>query len=374
MQALSLLIKPASGMCNLRCTYCFYHDLQRYGAGTFGIMEAVTARRLIDLSFAACDGTISFCFQGGEPTCAGLDFFRDFSAYASECNEGRCRLEYSIQTNGTLLDKEWVVYLANGHYLTGLSLDGPSEFHNRFRTDARGKGSHSKALQAWRLLNQTRVPTNILAVVTNESARHPAQLYQYFKKLGAKYLQFIPCLDPLGKPCGEEPHSLSPKRYGQFLCGLFDLWYTDFQHGEYISIRLFDDWIHNLAGLPSSSCASQGRCGETLVIEADGSAYPCDFYVTAEQRLGSIWDHTLEELLKRAKPFREQGQVIPDGCRNCPFLQACRGGCKRNRVVVNDIFERDYHCLAYRQFFEYAWSILQALAKGEADCWARFPH
>lgn len=76
MPPLYLLLKPASGLCNLRCRYCFYHD----EAGvrqkeSYGIMQIEVLERIIEKALHYASGACTFAFQGGEPTLAGLDFF-----------------------------------------------------------------------------------------------------------------------------------------------------------------------------------------------------------------------------------------------------------------------------------------------------------
>lgn len=75
------MIKPASSLCNLRCEYCFYHDVSQIREEhNLGIMSAETSDRLIKsaLSFAKGD-SVAFAFQGGEPLLAGIDYFKDFA-------------------------------------------------------------------------------------------------------------------------------------------------------------------------------------------------------------------------------------------------------------------------------------------------------
>ena len=83
MPPLSILIKPASSACNLRCEYCFYADeASLRQQANLGPMSREVIHILIDKAAGAAEGSVSFLFQGGEPTLAGLDFFRDFVSYA----------------------------------------------------------------------------------------------------------------------------------------------------------------------------------------------------------------------------------------------------------------------------------------------------
>ena len=359
---LDLLIKPASGLCNLRCRYCFYRDLQQHGAGGFGLMSRdimeTLVRRSLDLAYSC----ISYSFQGGEPTLSGLDFFRAFTEAVDACRQPGQTVSYAIQTNGMVLDEEWASFLKERGFLVGLSMDGPREYHDANRIDPEGEGTHKRVLQVWRMLRKAGVETNLLTVLNKTTARHPQQIYSYMKSIGADYLQFIACLDPLEAERGGEEYSLSPERYGSFLCGLFDCWLQDWRAGRYISIRQFDDWIHNLAGMPVSTCMSTGRCGEYLVIEADGSAYPCDFYVTSEHRLGTVLESTMSELSERAASFISESLQLPDACLSCPYAAACRGGCRRDRVFRGGVPFENYFCSAYRRLFAHAWEDMKEIA------------
>ena len=110
---------------------------------------------------------------------------------------------------------------------------------------------------------------------------------------------------------------------------------------------------------------STGHCGAYLVIEADGSAYPCDFYVTTEQKLGMIQDSSLQELMERGIPFLQQSLPTPAACNGCPYAAACRGGCRRDRIFQNGLPVENYFCPAYKRFFDHAWDALNAIAQYE---------
>ncbi|MDL2293908.1 radical SAM protein, partial [Ruminococcaceae bacterium OttesenSCG-928-D13] len=126
MKRLSVMLKPASSLCNLRCRYCFYADVSSMrGVPNYGIMSDDTAREVIGNIYRDLeDGDeITLAFQGGEPTLAGLDFFKSFVAEA-ERQPVRARVNWALQTNGVLLDRDWCAFLREKRFLVGLSLDG----------------------------------------------------------------------------------------------------------------------------------------------------------------------------------------------------------------------------------------------------------
>ena len=76
MPPVNILIKPASSRCNMRCRYCFYHDVASMRKiKDLGVMKEETLKKLIKNGIDYGDHLVSFAFQGGEPTLAGLDFF-----------------------------------------------------------------------------------------------------------------------------------------------------------------------------------------------------------------------------------------------------------------------------------------------------------
>lgn len=363
MRSVTFLIKPASSLCDMRCRYCFYHDISNIReVKSMGIMSGNTAEAVIRSGFEAVEpgGFVQFTFQGGEPTLAGLDFFRGFVALEEKYRPWGMQVGYSIQTNGMQLDEEWVHFLKKHDFLVGLSIDGNQAIHDSYRVDASGIGTWQQVTSALALLDTYGVETNLLCVVSAAVAKNPQKVYSSLRKLGNHPLQFIPCLDPMESERGKEHYSLKPDAYGRFLCSLFDCWYRDWKRGNYLSIRTFDDYLRILMRMLPSNCAASGSCGSYLVVEGDGSLYPCDFYVLDEWRLGNIHEMTVEEATccATSRKFLEEGAVCPESCKACPYLPLCRGGCKRDWTQRR----RNYYCTSFRTFFDYSLPRLQEMA------------
>jgi len=368
MRFVNLLLKPASSLCNLRCQYCFYEDISNNRTEkSMGIMSESTVQVLLENSFQLVDagGTVSFAFQGGEPTVAGLPFFEKFTTEAERLCPAGVNLTFSIQTNGTLLNEAWANFFRQHQFLVGISLDGCKDLHNQFRVDEENAGTWNQAVRSLRLLQKFKVKTNALCVVTKQCARHPGQVYTGLKKLGVDYMQFIPCLDPIGLDRGGMAFSLTPARYGQFLCRLFDLWYDDWANGQYRSIRLFDEYVHLILGDAPGTCSTCGKCGSYFVVEGDGSVYPCDFFVLDKWKLGTLGATTLEEIAsgERLHAFFQWGTEKPPECTECRWRRLCNGGCKNDWIAGPT--PHNYFCPAFRQFFTYAEERLVKIAQVE---------
>lgn len=356
MPPISILIKPASGSCNMRCKYCFYADEQdNREVASYGMMSIDTMRAMVDKALTYGGRVVSFAFQGGEPTLRGLDFFREFVSYVQNHPDlGHIRVNYALQTNGYLIDEEWCEFFARHRFLIGISLDGTKEIHDRYRVDAAGRGTYNRVMDAIALMKKYHVEYNILTVVTASTARSAQKIYRYFQKNGMDYQQYIECLDPIGAEPGGEEYSLTPKRYGDFLKNLFDAWYQDRRKGKQVYNRYFENLLCMLDGQPPESCSMRGVCAPQWVIEADGSTYPCDFYVLDEWRLGNINTDTFEEMEKnrQEKGFVDVSRTVPEECKACRWYPLCRNGCRRNRMEETG---KNYFCEAYREFFDYAY-------------------
>lgn len=361
------LIKPASSGCNMRCKYCFYFsEAEQRSVANYGIMREHTLETIVRKGLAYADGACGFAFQGGEPTLAGLPFFEKLMEFQRTYNVKNVKISNSIQTNGTLMDEDWARFFHDNRFLVGLSLDGDSASHNLHRMDAKGNGTFNRVMKTARLFDRFQVEYNILTVVTPNTARYVRRIYDFFKKSGFRYLQFIPCLDPLGEQPGGYPHSLGPDELERFFKQLFDLWYDDVVQGRYISIRYFDNLIQMLLGQHPEACNMKGVCSCNCVLEADGSMYPCDFYMLDHWRLGNIESDDIVGMLHsdRARDFiRLSAETAPE-CGQCRWFALCRGGCRRERDgQPGQGLGLNAFCSAYRGFFDHAYERLVRVAR-----------
>lgn len=349
MRNLTLLIKPAAGLCNMRCRYCFYQAASAERENR--IMTRQTADELIRKIKAYRPSRVSVLFQGGEPTLAGTDFYRYFTRRMKESVPAP--VTYGLQTNGLLIDDAFAELFREQGFLVGLSLDGAKRTNDRYRRDGGGEGVLPRVLEAAALLRGHGVDFNILSVVDDENAREIEATWRWFKKHGFRFLQFIPCLDE------GSGISLSPEGYERFLKQSFDLWYGDFLRGDYISVRHIDNYIGVLMGRPPENCAMGGVCGGYFVVEANGDLYPCDFYCRDDYRIGAVADAEPFAINNKHRAFIDQSRLIHDRCRGCRYYPLCRGGCRRDRI--NGLTENRY-CGAYTRFFDYAIGRMERIA------------
>lgn len=304
---------------------------------------------------------IQFAFQGGEPTLAGLPFFRKFVEHTSKWDR-KIQVTYALQTNGILLDDQWCRFLGEHRFLVGISLDILPEHHDAVRVDAREEGTYQRVLQGIRLLRQYHVEFNVLCTLTNTIARHPQQVWKRICQMELQYVQFTPCLGEL-EVAEPTPYALTPKRFASFYIQLFWYWYADYQKGQYRSIKFFDDAVNLLAYGRPTRCGMNGTCQPQLVVEADGSVYPCDFYCLDMYKLGNLQEQGVLELLRSEKvqAFLNRPHTQPELCRSCRYRQYCGGNCKRMQKEICCTADSRY--CGYQDFLDHCGSALLAIAR-----------
>lgn len=329
-------------------------------------MDLKTLEVLIQQTFQQSIGQISFGWQGGEPTLMGLPFYRKAVELQRRYGYGRL-VGNGLQTNGILINQEWVDFLKEYNFLVGLSLDGPEHLHNRYRKYRNGNPSWEKVVKNAKLMLDAGVAVNALSVVNDYSVKYVEEIYAFHKSTGFEYMQFIPVVetDP-SNPSMAAPYSVDPVAYGEFLCKLFDLWRADFKAGvATTSIRHFDSVFHTYIGLEAPECTLMKHCGNYVVVEHNGDVYSCDFFVEPDWKLGNLHDDDLLVMLNsdtQEKFGNLKADVSPE-CRQCQWLRQCYGGCTKDRIRDPRDNGISHFCAAYKMFFNHADGQLRQLAE-----------
>jgi uncharacterized protein len=369
MRPFSLLIKPTGPDCNLACTHCFYaRKTELFGQGPHRISDEVLQTLVRDYLALQLPQS-GFCWQGGEPTLVGFDFFKKVVELQQKYGRPGQVVSNSLQTNGTLLDDDWCKFLRKYNFLVGISLDGPKELHDHYRTNATGQGSFGKVMQAIQLCKDYRTEFNILVLLTDYNAERVDELFAFFVEQKIRYLQFIPCVEKEGGQIAS--YSITPMQYGQFLCRLLDLWLAN--KPEKMSIRLFDSLISYLVHGQHTVCTFSKRCDDYVVVEHNGDVFACDFFVEPHWRLGNVLERPIDQLAlsEKKRQFADAKCKVCNNCFVCRHFALCRGGCLKERLLQNDDYqEKSFFCQSYQMFFDYAlpklMQLLPSIVKGKS--------
>jgi uncharacterized protein len=360
--ALSVMFKTVSA-CNLDCAYCYDRESSRPADRRSldpGLLEKVIPEVM---AYTADAGGASFSWQGGEPTLAGLGYFRKAVGLETRHARPRTVIDNSLQTNAVLIDDEWARFLAEHGFLAGVSLDGPERIHDAARRDRGGRGSFARAMAGLDALRKRGVDVNVLAVIGEHNAFEAEALWHFFAAEGLTHVQLLPAMAfHAREPCAPARYLVDAAAYGELLVALFDRWYGDGL--PLVSIRTFDNLAMSYAGLEAELCVHKKRCDSGLVVAADGSAYPCDFYLHEAFRLGDLAIDPLAAVAESParRRFADRKLPLPPECERCAWLPRCRGGCPRNRAGEGAA-RPDLFCASYRLLLEHAGPRLEALAE-----------
>jgi uncharacterized protein len=353
-QSISLLVKPASSMCNLSCTYCFYRRDQALYPEKTTKMSRSTAENVIRKTLSAGAPLNSFCWQGGEPLLMGLDFFHDVVAFQKKYARPGQAVENSMQTNGLLLDDKSCEFLRKENFLVGISLDGPAPIHDFYRKDHAQKGTFTEVMRGIGLMKKHDVQFNILCLLTDRNIKSPVELYQFFRSHDFKFLQFVNCFENDDTSGALKSFSVRGEETGEFYIKLFDAWFRkDFFD---VSIRFFEDILLYLIDGVKASCCYNNACSGYMVVEYNGDCYPCDFFVFEEWKIGNLIESDISAIMNDLLrlQFASLKSAIPEACRECRIAPFCMGDCIRFRYLPKNGYKNiSEYCIAIKSVYHH---------------------
>lgn len=385
------MTKPAGPLCNLDCSYCFYLEKTKLFPQNHSFkMEDATLEAYIKAYIEAQPGgEISFAWQGGEPTLAGLPFFQKVVDLQAKYGGGK-RIENAFQTNGTLLSDEWCKFLKANNFLVGISIDGPEELHDAYRVDRRGRPTFRNVIRGIELCKKHGVAFNTLTVVHARNVQKPLELYRFLREIGSQFIQFIPLVERQADSASEqlglglshppdlsassslhyEPEvtewSVSPRALGQFYCKIFDRWVS--RDVGRVYVQLFDVTLGKWVGAPGGVCMFAETCGRALALEHNGDLYACDHYVYPKYRLGNVLNESIAAMAD-SPAMRAFGQAkrdtLPRQCLECELRFCCNGDCPKHRFARSSDGEYglSYLCAGLKQFFKHSAPAMRTMAE-----------
>ncbi|HBK95672.1 MAG TPA: anaerobic sulfatase maturase [Porphyromonadaceae bacterium] len=369
---LYVMLKPVGSRCNLDCDYCYYLEKANlYTEKKNHVMSEELLEKFIkEYIESQTMPQVLFTWHGGETLMRPLSFYKKAVQLQKKYSGGR-QIDNSIQTNGTLLTDDWCRFFKENNFLVGISIDGPQEFHDEYRRDKMGRPSFHKVMRGLELLNKHGVEYNCMAVVNDYNVDFPLEFYRFLKTTGSRFIQFTPIVERILKKNSPlklatavdrtdavelAPFSVSPEKWGRFLCAIFDEWVKE-DVGQFF-VQLFDSTLANWVGEQPGLCTMARTCGHAGVMEFNGDVYSCDHFVFPEYRLGNIYASPLASMMYSDEQLTfgsDKFDKLPRQCKECDFLFACYGECPKNRFV-NDRYGNpglNYLCKGYYTFFSH---------------------
>jgi uncharacterized protein len=364
-----IFAKPVGSACNLSCSYCYYLGKKAlYPDSDNLLMDDKILEKYIEQHIQATTGNIiNFSWHGGEPLLAGIEFYMKVLRLQSSHKPAGKTIINGIQTNGTLINEEWCRLIVKENFLIGISIDGPSELHNIYRRNKDDSATFKQVISGFRLLKNHGVIPEILCVVNAENVKHPHIIYSFFKQIGARYMTFLPLVEPEpGSSTGVSRNSVPAEDFGYFLSSIFDEW-VEKDIGE-IKVQIFEEAARTAFNQEHTLCIFKLNCGGVPVVEHTGDFYSCDHYVDRDHLLGNISNYSLSCFLESEQQKRfgmNKSVTLPEYCINCEVRSMCNGECPKNRFIETPDGEGglNYLCRGYKYFFNHCRPFVEAIAE-----------
>lgn len=352
---LYVMLKPVGAVCNLNCDYCYY--LEKKGLypddNKYVMSDKLLEKFTEEYINSQTTSHVMFAWHGGEALMRHIDFYKKALHFQRVYAKGKI-IANSLQTNGTLLTDEWCRFFKENNFLIGISLDGPQHCHDKYRKTKDKRPSFFKVMKGIELLKKYDVEYNIMAVVNDYNVDYPLEFYNFFKSIGAKYIQFAPIVEQID---GESaPWNVSANKWGDFLIAIFDEWVKQDVGDTFIQI--FDAALANWVGVDPGVCIFAKTCGHAGVMEFNGDVYACDHFVFPEYKIGNIYSKSLMEMMYSSKQINfgnDKYDRLPKQCKECKYQFACRGECPKNRIRTTKDGEigLNYLCEGFYKFFDH---------------------
>jgi len=396
LTGIHLMAKPIGPLCNLDCGYCFYLEKENLfpPRAKFRMADDVLEAYVRRYIGAVQAPEVEFTWQGGEPTLLGVEFYERAVALQRQY-AGNKVIRNTLQTNGTLLDDAWGVFLQREKFLVGISLDGPRELNDLSRPDKRGRTSYDDTLRGLNVLARHGVDFNVLVTVSSANVDHPLEIYRHLKEQGAQFIQFNPVVERQPAPTetviglhfaippalsraamsaspvaasgtSVTSQSVAAEAYGSFLTTVFDEWVRN-DVGT-VHVMNFEWALQSWCQVPTTACIFSPTCGKAGIVEHDGSVYSCDHFMYPEYKLGNVLqdDPTVLMNSPAQRAFGEaKDSTLPGQCQRCEFRFACHGECPKNRFITTVDGEAglNYLCAGYLRYFRHITPAMNIMAK-----------
>lgn len=338
--------------CNINCTYCyFFNGIDISFKDHAARMSLATIEKVAAYFKEACElyniKLLRFDFHGGEPLLLKPSYLSTICDILINALSAYTKLEFTLQTNGMLINEAWIELFNRYHINIGISIDGPADYHDKYRIDHKGKGTYYKTEAAIGLLrkhakeNKLKFGVGALCVINPEfSAR---KIYRHF--VDDLKLNSFDFLLPDNTWDSLQNKSFNAIDYGLFLSDVFDEWVQDNNPkifvrvintimSHFLNTRLhfhdFGGWIENFL---------------LITINSNGGIGPDDTYRSANPELMqlnlTVYNSNFSNFLKHTviENIINSAKQIPQYCKNCTWLNNCKGGSLLHRYSSKSQFD-----------------------------------
>ncbi|CNI66782.1 cyclophane-forming radical SAM/SPASM peptide maturase XyeB [Yersinia bercovieri] len=365
IQHLEIILK-ISERCNINCDYCYvFNKGNSIADNSPARISNKNIEQLVYFLQRACleydIATLQIDFHGGEPLLMKKENFASMCDQLTTADYGRSNISLALQTNGTLIDDEWISLFEQYLVYVSISIDGPKHINDRHRLDTKGRSTYEGTVRGLRMLQNAykqgrlQAEPGILCVANPQA--NGAEIYRHFVDDLGVYGFNILIPDDAYNDTYADPVSM-----GRFLNEALDEWMKD--DNPKIFVRLFQTHIATLLG--AKKVGVLGHTPEVTgtyacTVGSDGLIRVDDTLRSTSDRIFNAIGHVSEINLSdviNSPQFQEYvsiGKSLPTECTGCIWENVCAGGRIMNRFSPEERFNRkSVYCYSMRSFLSRA--------------------
>nr|WP_281380605.1 radical SAM protein [Brevundimonas variabilis] len=362
--------------CNIDCSYCYMYNVGNTlfksvpPSSPLDVVESV-ANFICDAFEDWNPSRVSLIIHGGEPMLMPAHQFAARMELIGAVLDRRLtpdqrdRVEFSIQTNGTLVTEAWIALLARWKILVGITVDGREAVHDRRRVDKKGRGSYQATIRGLELLRtaarEGRISKPGGLCVIDPTASGGETYDHLVNDLGFDNINFLFPFMNWSNYAEEDVEGAS-----RFLLDALDRWMKGRAAGQTVHVRVFTDALRAMHGFGRG--VYQRTPGQRIelghqvtIVESDGTIMPeeslrptfehrfADLHVASDRARDIVSDPRFGDLV-RADLTRSTE------CAGCVLIDVCESGHALGRVGMRFVMDGDFsrksvYCGAYAGLF-----------------------
>jgi uncharacterized protein len=340
--------------CNFRCSYCYVQEKN------YNVISFETLKKIINGLLAYNKHKVTeIIWHGGEPLLAGIDFYKEIIDYIKTSYPDKIVVN-KLQTNGMLIDDNWIKFFKSNGFKIGISIDGPESIHDKHRKTINNKGTFTQVYENSNELIKNNIKPGFMAVISNYSVKYPDEIFNFFYNnrwsFGINYLS----------PVNHDMHDIAPtvQEYVNFYLDITKLYLS--QSKRVISVNPIEHHIKSLLrGAAQGYCVNSPSCAaDYLSFSPEGNAHNCNRFTDfAETSYGNINQISFSQILdsNKRKEYINRNKYFPK-CNNCKYQKVCNAGCPfEDYSINNSFFSNKHECKIHSRIFSKLSTVLEKM-------------
>lgn len=342
-----VIFRPTNN-CNLACTYCY--DKNNHNETIANIRKDATI--LFENNFDKLLNHFNILFEdelhprviyhGGEPLLIKTSTLDKFCLELKKIKD----VDFSIQTNGTLIDNEVIDLFKKYNFKVGVSLDGCNEKENAARIYINKTNSFNTVYSKLKMMQLEKIKFGIIMSINKNHINSAEKMYDFIAQNN-----FHCNIRPVFATEETIDDVMTNDEYVEFFNELFDIWYDDKDRkvATHQILELYNSLKEALIyDYKSYCCSDSNDCFKNFIsIDVNGELYACNrLYGIEKFHYGNLDNMTINDVLNKSEELlKTRNDAINNKCSGCNSLNKCYGGCPAESYdIYGDILHETNYC------------------------------